>query len=92
VTIPSSGPLLSVVVPAYNEERRLPRTLAIILAYLDRQPYPSELIVADDGSDDGTAVLVDQLLDRHQNLHLLRLEHRGKGYAVRAGALEARTA
>jgi glycosyltransferase involved in cell wall biosynthesis len=90
VTIPSPAPLLSVVVPAYNEERRLPRTLSTILAYLDQQPYPTELIVADDGSDDGTAALVDQLLDRHPNLHLLRLGHRGKGYAVRAGALTAR--
>lgn len=89
MTIPSPA-ALSVVVPAYNEERRLPRTLATILAYLDRQPYPTELIVADDGSDDGTAVLVDELMGRHPNLHLLRLDHRGKGYAVRAGALAAR--
>jgi glycosyltransferase involved in cell wall biosynthesis len=90
VTTPSATPLLSVVVPAYNEERRLPRTLETILAYLGRQPYPTELIVADDGSEDDTAALVDRLLDTHPNLHLLRLDHRGKGYAVRAGALSAR--
>jgi dolichyl-phosphate beta-glucosyltransferase len=86
----SPPPLLSVVVPAYNEERRLPRTLDLILAYLAEQPYPTELIIADDGSDDGTAALVDKLMDRHPSLHLLRLEHRGKGFAVRAGALVAR--
>ncbi|HWQ15858.1 MAG TPA: dolichyl-phosphate beta-glucosyltransferase [Roseiflexaceae bacterium] len=90
MTIPSDSPLLSVVVPAYNEERRLPRTLAAILAYLEQQPYPAELIVADDGSEDGTAALVSQMLDRYPNLRLLRLDHRGKGYAVRAGALAAR--
>jgi glycosyltransferase involved in cell wall biosynthesis len=88
--MPSPAPVLSVVVPAYNEERRLPGTLASILTYLGQQPYSAELIVADDGSDDGTAALVDRLLDRHPNLHLLRLDHRGKGYAVRAGALAAR--
>jgi len=90
VSTPSPAPLLSVVVPAYNEERRLPRTLAAILAYLARQPYGAEVIVADDGSDDDTAVLVDRLLDEHPNLYLLRLDHRGKGFAVRAGALSAR--
>nr|PZN19458.1 MAG: glycosyl transferase [Chloroflexota bacterium] len=87
---PISTPLLSVVVPAYNEEQRLPRTLETILAYLGRQPYGAELIIADDGSEDGTAALVDGLMDRHPNLHLLRLDHRGKGFAVRAGALAAR--
>jgi dolichyl-phosphate beta-glucosyltransferase len=90
VTQRSAAPLLSVVVPAYNEERRLPATLGTILGYLDRQPYPTELIIADDGSDDGTAALVDRLMARHANLQLLRLDHRGKGYAVRAGALAAR--
>jgi glycosyltransferase involved in cell wall biosynthesis len=89
-------PFLSVVVPAYNEERRLPETLAQILAYLDRQAYQFELIVADDGSIDQTAELVEalaarrsQLSDRQRGVRLLRLDHRGKGFAVRAGALAA---
>lgn len=86
----STHPLLSVVVPAYNEERRLPESLRQILAYLDAQPYASELIIADDGSSDGTAAYVDRLTAQHPNLRLLRLDHRGKGYAVRAGALAAR--
>ena len=88
--------LLSVVVPAYNEERRLPDTLTQVLAYLDRQPYRSELIVADDGSTDRTAALVEELAAQRANradcpseVRLLRLEHRGKGFAVRAGALAA---
>jgi dolichyl-phosphate beta-glucosyltransferase len=83
------SPALSVVVPAYNEELRLPDTLASILAYLDRQPYRSEVIVADDGSADGTAALVDRAASGRDNLRLLRLDHRGKGFAVRAGALAA---
>jgi glycosyltransferase involved in cell wall biosynthesis len=81
---------LSVVVPAYNEERRLPDTLAQILAYLERQPYRFELIVADDGSADRTAALVEALAAPRPNVRLLRLDHRGKGFAVRAGALAAR--
>jgi dolichyl-phosphate beta-glucosyltransferase len=92
----SDQPFLSVVVPAYNEERRLPETLAQILAYLERQTYRSELIVADDGSTDRTAALVEELAGRQPRLgggkgdiRLLRLDHRGKGFAVRAGALAA---
>jgi glycosyltransferase involved in cell wall biosynthesis len=96
---------LSVVVPAYNEERRLPDTMTQVLAYLDRQPYRSELIIADDGSADRTAALVEELMARradiplaqradipirpYADVRLLRLEHRGKGFAVRAGALAA---
>ena len=83
-------PFLSVVVPAYNEERRLPETLAQILAYLDRQTYPFELIVADDGSSDRTAALVEAVAKDRPGVRLLRLDHRGKGFAVRAGALAAR--
>ncbi|HEX9441526.1 MAG TPA: glycosyltransferase [Roseiflexaceae bacterium] len=82
-------PFLSVVVPAYNEERRLPDTLAQILIYLDRQPYRFELIVADDGSADRTAALVEELAARRADVRLLRLDHRGKGFAVRAGTLAA---
>jgi glycosyltransferase involved in cell wall biosynthesis len=95
VTVPDQ-PFLSVVVPAYNEERRLPETLAQILAYLARQTYRFELIVADDGSTDRTAALVEELAVRRPvsdrgkgSLLLLRLDHRGKGFAVRAGALAA---
>ncbi len=90
MTSTESSPYLSVVIPAYNEERRLPATLQRVLDYLAQQPYASEVIVADDGSSDGTAAYVDRLLDVHRNLFLLRLDHRGKGYAVRSGALMAR--
>jgi dolichyl-phosphate beta-glucosyltransferase len=86
----SQSPLLSVVVPAYNEEQRLPDTLAQILAYLSQQPYRSEVIVADDGSADGTAALIERMTAQQPGLRLLRLDHRGKGFAVRAGALAAK--
>ena len=86
----SDSPFLSVVVPAYNEALRLPDSLQQIIAYLDAQPYRSEVIVADDGSTDATAALVEQLSAGRASLRLLRLDHRGKGFAVRAGALAAR--
>jgi glycosyltransferase involved in cell wall biosynthesis len=83
-------PLLSVVVPAYNEERRLPDSMRQILAYLEPQPYTWEVIVADDGSSDATAALVERIAAGQPRVRLLRLDHRGKGYTVRAGALAAR--
>lgn len=82
-------PVLSVVVPAYNEARRLPATLQAIMHYLSAQPFASEVTIVDDGSTDGTAQLVEQMMRRHRNLSVMRLEHRGKGFAVRAGALAA---
>jgi dolichyl-phosphate beta-glucosyltransferase len=86
----SDRPLVSIVIPAFDEERRLPDTLAQILAYLERQPYRSEVVVADDGSTDGTAALVEAVTAERPEVRLLRLAHRGKGCAVRAGALAAR--
>lgn len=78
-------PYLSIVIPAYNEERRLPQTLAQIMAYLAEQPYRAEVLVVDDGSSDATASLAEQ----QPGVIVLRREHRGKGFAVRAGALAA---
>lgn len=80
---------LSIVIPAYNEERRLPSALQQVLAYLDRQPYAAEVLVADDGSSDGTAALTEQWAAHDTRVRLLRLDHRGKGFAVRAGTLAA---
>ncbi|NJK80330.1 MAG: glycosyltransferase family 2 protein [Chloroflexaceae bacterium] len=78
------SPLLSIVIPAYNEARRLPRTLSIIKEYIARQPFVIELLVADDGSSDTTAQIATAAGTR-----VLHLDHRGKGFAVRAGALAA---
>jgi glycosyltransferase involved in cell wall biosynthesis len=86
----NSKPFLSVVVPAYNEERRLPQTLETIVDYLNRQAYASELIVVDDGSSDRTAQVVETFVASHPRVKLIRNDHRGKGYAVRTGMLAAR--
>jgi glycosyltransferase involved in cell wall biosynthesis len=80
----ATRPWLSVVIPAYNEERRLPPTLRTVVAHLRGHGLPFEVVVADDGSADGTAALVD---GAGPEVRVLRLPHRGKGAAVRAGVL-----
>ena len=89
-----STPYLSVVIPAYNEESRLPATLDAVAAYLNGQPYAWEIIVADDGSVDRTAAIVQTLIAPDAGagipqLRLLTLPHRGKGAAVKSGMLAA---
>ncbi|MGH7486051.1 MAG: dolichyl-phosphate beta-glucosyltransferase [bacterium] len=82
---------LSIVIPAYNEEKRLPATLDAILAYLSRQTFsPFEVIVVDDGSRDKTVEVVERYRSTHPVVRLLQNpRNRGKGYAVRHGMLEA---
>lgn len=84
-------PELSIVIPAYNEERRLPRTLGCVREYL-RGAHPAcEVIVVDDGSTDGTAEVVSKMRGEMPELRLVSNgENRGKGYSVRHGMLEAR--
>jgi len=87
-----NGPLtLSIVIPAYNEERRLPSTLDLIFAWLDAASRrDAEVLVVDDGSTDATAAVVESRAAAEPRLRLLRNPgNRGKGYAVRHGMLEA---
>jgi glycosyltransferase involved in cell wall biosynthesis len=85
-------PSLSIVIPAYNEEARLPDTLEKVLAYLDGAAWASpEVLVVDDGSRDGTAALVEKWSARDARVRLLKNPgNRGKGYSVKHGMLEAR--
>jgi glycosyltransferase involved in cell wall biosynthesis len=83
---------ISVVIPAYNEEKRLPSALARILEYLDTSGLPvTEILVVDDGSRDGTAAAVLEFARRRPCVRLLKNPgNRGKGYSVRHGMLEAK--
>ncbi len=83
---------ISIVIPAYNEEARLPGSLDKITDYLrDRNFSFSEIVVVDDGSRDGTAKFVEQRTVAHPNLRLVRNPgNRGKGFTVRHGVMEAR--
>jgi dolichyl-phosphate beta-glucosyltransferase len=89
--LPGNGvrPLLSVVIPAYNEEQRLPESLPQIVSFVQQQDYPIEVIVVDDGSDDRTADIVREFQSQAPFIALLQVEHGGKGHAVRAGMLRA---
>lgn len=85
-----SGVDLSVVVPAYNEERRLPPTLIDMIDYLDGRPWRYEIIVVDDGSRDQTVEIARKFERIRKQIRVIRCpENRGKGYAVRTGMLNA---
>jgi dolichyl-phosphate beta-glucosyltransferase len=81
---------LSIVIPAYNEEQRLPHAIQDVGRYLRTHAAEFEIIVADDGSTDGTARTVQQFQRACDRLRLVRLAaNQGKGAAVKAGMLAA---
>ena len=82
-------PFLSIVIPAHNEEGRLPRTLGQIFVFLEKQSYGSEVIVVENGSSDRTLELASEFAARHSDMIVIHEEQRGKGNAVRRGMLEA---
>jgi dolichyl-phosphate beta-glucosyltransferase len=82
---------VSIIIPAYNEERRLPGTLERVRNYLAARPFEAEVIVVDDGSSDSTARIVEEFRARMPGLRLISNgTNRGKGFSVRHGMLEAR--
>jgi len=83
-------PFLSVVVPAYNEARRLPNNLRKILEFLRGQSYSYEVLVVDDGSTDETVAQCQQVAVGDPRVRVIENPHYGKGYTVRTGMLEAR--
>jgi dolichyl-phosphate beta-glucosyltransferase len=85
-----SAPFLSIIIPAYNEERRMPVTLKHVLAFIEAQTYASEVIVVENGSQDRTVEIVQDFARQHAQVHLLQESARGKGLAVRRGMLSAR--
>lgn len=84
------------IIPAYNEEGRLPKTLDSIFAYLQKTPHRAEILVVDDGSSDRTAEIVTGYRQKYPDLKSPELRlvsnggNRGKGFSVRHGMLEAR--
>ncbi len=82
-------PFLSVIIPAHNEEERLPRTLPQVLDHLHQQDYSSEVLVVDSGSRDATADIAREFARAHENLRLVRVDRPGKGLAVKQGMLAA---
>lgn len=93
MTKDKNTPLLSIVIPAYNEEQRLGKTLSETFDYLAAQDYSSEIIVVDDGSRDRTVEIANNFqsqANEKTKLYVLKNPgNRGKGYAVRNGMLHA---
>jgi dolichyl-phosphate beta-glucosyltransferase len=78
---------LTLIIPAYNEERRLPKSLAKIDAFVAAQPYAVELIVVDNNSRDRTGDIAREFASEHPYARLIQERRQGKGAAVRAGIL-----
>ncbi len=84
------APDISVVIPAYNETKRLPGTLCAAEDYFDARNVSREILVVDDGSQDDTVRMTLNLKDDIKGLKILRNDrNRGKGFSVRHGMLEA---
>lgn len=86
---PESRPLLSIIIPAHNEEHRLPPSLEKIDAFLQTQPYQAEVIIVENGSQDRTAEVAQAFATTHEYVSVMKVETRGKGLAVKAGMLAA---
>ena len=81
---------VSVIVPAYNEERRITPTLNDIISFLEKRKEQYEIIVVDDGSKDQTSSIVNAIRQNNPRVSLLKFNNNhGKGFAVRAGMLKA---
>ena len=87
----SASTLVTIVMPAYNEENRLPKSLPAIIDFVKQQDYGIELLVVDDGSADRTADVVHEFQAQEPFIKLLQVEHGGKGHAVKAGMLHAKS-
>lgn len=82
---------LSVIIPAYNEARRITNTLILIRDYLSKQNYDWEVLIVSDGSKDDTAEIVNRFGAQNKGFRFIdNKENHGKGYVVKQGMLEAK--
>ena len=85
-------PFVSIIIPAYNEEKRIATTLRRMIEYSQIKPHPIEIIVSDDGSSDQTLTVAREILSQSGVIHqiLKAPKNQGKGAAVRRGMLAAK--
>jgi glycosyltransferase involved in cell wall biosynthesis len=88
--MPETNPYLSVVIPAYNEARRIAQSVNTVIDYLRTRPYTWQLLVIDDGSIDETRNIAHDLCEGKPELTIIGNEHRGKAFTVRTGVLASR--
>lgn len=82
---------ISVIIPAFNESKRLPLYLTRLIDYSKQNKKISEIIIVDDGSSDNTSAEASLYASKFNNLRIIKLKkNRGKGYAVKAGMLESK--
>ncbi len=84
-----SEPLLTLIIPAYNEERRLPDSLEKIVSFIQQQPERLDVIVVENGSRDRTTEIAEDYAARYPFIRVLHSE-KGKGAAVKVGMMEGR--
>jgi dolichyl-phosphate beta-glucosyltransferase len=82
-------PFLSIIIPARNEETRLPRALGQVFAFLEKQTYSYEVLVAENGSQDRTLEMANAFTQYFPGLRILHEDLPGKGRAIRRGVLDA---
>lgn len=83
------APFLSLIIPAYNEEARLPDTLKQVFEFIREQPFSSEVVVIENGSQDHTFEIAQEFASTHPQFRVLRNAQSGKGRAVRQGMMAA---
>ncbi len=83
------SPLLSIIIPAYNEAERLPPSLEAVRSFVEKQSYACEVLVVENGSSDNTYQLAQSFIQSMPYLRVLHEENSGKGLAVRSGMLAA---
>jgi len=81
---------LSIIIPAYNEQRRLGASLKEVLGFLSGQQYIGEVLIVENGSSDNTFEIAQSAARENPSVRAVREQRRGKGRAVRRGMLEAR--
>ena len=84
-----TSPLLSLIIPAFNEENRLPDTLRQLASFADAQSYDLEVLIVENGSQDQTFQFAQHFSHQHAKFQAYHLEEKGKGLAVRYGMLKA---
>ncbi len=82
-------PFLSLIIPAYNEETRLPRAMGQVFAFLEKQAYTSEVVLVENGSSDRTLEVAFKFASHFPNLCVLHEDLAGKGRAIHTGMLKA---